>query len=248
MDHRQHCDLLADEIEHFAEVIDGEPTAVLVPSCPGWSLADLTGHLGTVHRWAEHLVRVRAQERISGAAMALGEPQASARWLRAGGEVLLSTLREADPAAPMWAWGGDQHVRFWSRRQLHETMVHRMDAELALGRAPGASPAVAADAIDEHLANLPRAAAFSLRVANLHGHGGRLAFVASDAASSWVVTLRPNGFDVVADLGPSDVVVQGPAVTLLLVLYRRLPLGADGIRVAGERPLVELWLANSALE
>jgi uncharacterized protein (TIGR03083 family) len=249
MDHLGYCDLLAVEVERFASVIDCQPTGVAVPGCPGWCLGDLTKHLGTVHRWAEHLVRVRAQGRISHQDMGLGAPEESADWLRAGGEALLATLRSADPGAPMWAWGADQHVRFWSRRQLHETLVHRMDAELALGRVPEASPAVAADATDEFLANLPSAARFSPKVAELRGNGTRLVFRATDTERGWWVTLQPGGFEVSpAPTGPPDATLAGPAVTLLLVLYRRLPVTEDGIVVTGERAAVERWLANSALE
>ena len=150
-----------------------------------------TVHLGTVHRWAEHLVRARAPKRISSSDMALGEPHPSAPWLRAGGEALVATLRAADPDAPMWAWGADQHVRFWSRRQLHETLVHRTDAELALGRAPGAEPAVAVDAIDEFLVNLKGAAAFSPEVRNIRGDGELLSFRATDEDREWSVEFAP---------------------------------------------------------
>ncbi len=253
MEHPQYCDLLAGEVERFAQLIDTGPAVkarldVPVPSCPGWSLGDLTAHLGMVHRWAEHLVRARAPKRISSADMALGEAVPSAVWLRAGGEALVATLRAADPEVPMWAWGADQHVRFWSRRQLHETLVHRTDVELALGLTPEAEPAVAADAIDEFLVNLSGAAYFSPGVARLRGDGQRLSFRASGADREWSVTLRPEGFEIGGAAGAPDAVLTGPALGLLLVLYRRLPVGTAGLRVAGDRSLIEMWLANSALE
>ena len=268
VEHVECCDLLAAEVERFADVIDNQPLGVEVPSCPGWSLGDLTTHLGLVHRWAEHLVRARAQERIPADAMSLGQPVPSATWLRSGGQQLVATLRSANPDVPMWAWGADQHVRFWSRRQLHETLVHRMDAELALGREPAATATVAADAIDEFLVNLARAARFSPNVKNLHGSGTRLLFLATDVGRSWWVTLQPAGFEVRSDPraphlsgtdlngtdlsapGPSDTdaTLAGPAVRLLLVLYRRLPVTADAIDTTGERAAIDMWLANSALE
>ncbi len=243
-----HCELLASEIERFAEVITDAPRDAAVASCPGWSIGDLTGNLGTVHRWAEHLVRVRATKRMSTRAMGLGEPGSSPAWLRAGGQALVATLRSADPDEAMWAWGADQHVRFWSRRQLHETMVHRMDAELALGKAPAGSPAVAADAIDEFLVNLPDAATFSPGVRNLRGNGARLMFQATDEDRAWVVTLRPDGFELSQGPGACDAMLAGPAVALVLVLYRRLPVTSPGMATTGDASLVGFWLANSALE
>ena len=253
MEHLEHCDLLAGEIERFAELIDSSPGRhglfdVPVPSCPGWSVADLTVHLGTVHRWAEHLVRARAAQRVPSSEMGLGEAEASAGWLRAGGEALVATLRAARPEQAMWAWGPDQHVRFWSRRQLHETLVHRTDVELALGRSPAAGPAVAADAIDEFLVNLGAAAYFSPRVSSLRGDGQQLSFRATDEDREWSVTFLPDGFAVGGPAGSADATLAGPALTLLLVLYRRLPPDATGMLAAGDRSLIELWRANSALE
>ncbi len=253
MEHRQHCDLLAGEVERFADLIgSGRRGAGLfdvpVPSCPGWSIGDLTEHLGTVHRWAEHLVRARAPKRVPSHEMGLGEPQRSAEWLRAGGQALVATLRAADPEAPMWAWGADQHVRFWSRRQLHETLVHRTDVELALGQPPAAGVAVAADAIDEFLVNLSGAAYFSPRVNSLRGDGKRLSFRATDLDREWSVSLRPEDFEVGGPVGEPDATMAGPALTLLLVLYRRLPVDAAGVQSAGDRSLIELWWANSALD
>jgi predicted lipid carrier protein YhbT len=123
-----------------------------------------------------------------------------------------------------------------------------MDAELALGRAPAAEPAVAADAIDEFLVNLSSAAYFSPRVTSLRGHGQRLSFRAVDQEREWSVSLRPDGFEVGAPERSPDAALSGPALTLLLVLYRRMPIDAVGMLTAGDRSLIELWRAGSALE
>ena len=234
----------------FAQVIDDDRLTTPVPSCPGWSLADLVVHLGTVHRWAEHLVRTLAPRRVSSSTMDLGEPDPSAPWVLAGGQALVSTLRAVDPDAPMWAWGKDQHVRFWSRRQLHETLVHRMDAELALGRAPAASPATAADAVDEFLGNVAPSAAFSPKVKKLRGDGGRLLLRATDEDREWTVTFVDDGFQVGpgTEIDQASAVVEGAAVPLLLVLYGRMPALPPAVSVSGDAALVDFWLANSALE
>ncbi len=248
MDHATHCDALAEEVERFAAAYGAVPGDTPVPSCPGWTADDLAEHLGHVHRWAEHLVRVQAPERISPRDMGFDRGPANPAWIRAGGADLVATLRAGDPDAPMWAWGADQHLRFWSRRQLHETLVHRMDAELAGGAVSGADPAVAADAVDEFLGNLAAAGRFSPRVAELHGQG-TLRFAATDAAASWTVTLRPDGFEVAAGGdGAPAAALSAPAATLLLVLYRRTPLADSGATVEGRAELVDFWLSHSALE
>ena len=248
MDHLEHCELLQGEVERFAALVDTAPPSLAVPSCPGWTVEDLGRHLGTVHRWAEHLVRVQAAARIPSSEMGLDEGPVDGEWLRRGGTDLLRTLRAADPDVAMWAWGSDQHVRFWSRRQLHETLVHRLDLELARGLQPLVPGYVAADTIDEFLSNLAAAAYFSPKVVLLRGNGESIAFRASDTGQAWTVALRPDRFDVGAGEQPAAATFSGPAAALSLVLYRRTLLAASGLEVEGRRDLIDFWIENSALE
>ena len=44
---------------------------------------------------------------------------------------LVAALRDADPADPAWTWSKEQTVGFILRRQAHEALIHRLDAELA---------------------------------------------------------------------------------------------------------------------
>jgi uncharacterized protein (TIGR03083 family) len=172
-----------------------------------------------------------------------------ARWLRVGGTALVETLRASDPSRPMWAWGRDQRVRFWSRRQLHETLVHRIDLQLALGEEPIADVPIAADGIDELLVNLAPAVAFSPKVANLKGTGEHIVVHASDDSRAWTITLDDDGFAVESGAAESPVATMtGPALEVLLVLYRRQPLESAAVSVHGSRERLEFWLANSALE
>jgi uncharacterized protein (TIGR03083 family) len=252
MDHDQHCDRLELEVDRMAELIGSTPPTIPVPGCPGWTVADLALHLGTVHRWAEHLVRVQAAVRIPASEMGLDQGPPDSDWLRVGGAALLATLRAADPNMPMWAWGADQHIRFWSRRQLHETLVHRFDVELALGISPVVPTDLAADAIDEFFDNLAAAAAFSPSVSRLRDRGERIVFRAEDSGRSWTAELHHEGFSVgeqpIGGGGQPSTTLSGPDATLLLVLYRRLGLAGAGLQLHGSRDLVDFWIDNSALE
>lgn len=245
-DHLWHCDELGPEVDRFALRYEEAGGDREIPSCPGWTADDLAGHLGLIHRWAEHLVRVLAPSRISARTMGLDTGPPTPQWIRAGGEQLVRTLRGAGPEEPMWAWGADQHVRFWSRRQLHETLVHRLDLDLAVGRAPEVEAPVAIDAVDELLGNLSAAAAFSPDVTELRG-SGTLRFQASDQAG-WSVTLKPDGFDVSPHSPFADVEVESTPTLLLLVLYRRCPRRTPGVAVRGDTSLLDFWLDHSALQ
>lgn len=219
-----------------------------MPACPGWSVQDLATHVGHVHRWAEHLVRVRAQVRIAAGDMDLDRGPPTPTWIVEGGTGLLATLRDSDPDDEMWAWGADQHVRFWSRRQLHETLVHRIDLELAGAADPTAEADVAADAIDEFLVNLSSAATFSPGVRELKGHGGRLAFTELDGGRRWVVALEPDGIPVARHDLTADAELEASALELLLVLYRRRPLREATVVLRGDQDLLGFWFDHSALE
>ena len=167
-----------------------------VPTCPDWSLADLVRHTGTVHRWATRMVRDLAPQRLDPRSLDLGLPDDEAGyadWLASGARELVTTFGAADPDAAMWAWGADQHVRFWPRRMVHETTVHRADAELASGVQPRIDPATAADGIDELLDNLPTAAYFRPASRSCGARVSRLRCAASRAAMPGTSACCPTG-------------------------------------------------------
>jgi uncharacterized protein (TIGR03083 family) len=248
VNHAQQCDYLEVEVERFARAFETTGDATPVPSCPGWTVHDLSEHLGTIHRWAEHLVRVEAPKRVPPGELDLELSPVNPDWLRRGGAVLVTTLRASNPDAPMWAWGADQHVRFWSRRQLHETMVHRLDLELAAGTTAFVEPEVASDAIDEFLVNLPRASYFSPKVKEIRGRNQTLRCTTTDADGAWAIKIDDEGFVVSHDEGPADAELNGPAQDLLMVLYRRRELERSAVEARGDVTLIDFWLSNSALE
>ncbi|MFI5269100.1 MAG: maleylpyruvate isomerase family mycothiol-dependent enzyme, partial [Chloroflexota bacterium] len=209
---------------------------------------ELIKHVGYSHRWAGEMVRVRSDKFISFRDVPMGLPADRAdyaEWLTAGREPLLGLLRAAEPDAPMWAWGADQHVRFWGRRQLFETVVHHADARLALGRSPGIDAAVAVEGVDEFLENLPYAAAFAPNVKELRGNGESLHFHCTDAEGEWMIQLNPDGFSWEHGHGKGSVAVRGAAADLLLLTYRRLKLNDARFQRFGDEGVLASWLANA---
>lgn len=116
--HYHYGELAGREITRFAELVAGADLSAGVPSCPRWKLRDLVHHTGAIHRWATSLVEDRATKRRRIADTDDWPPRASSmvasEWLLAGREPLLAALASAEPDTKMWAWGADQHVRFWS--------------------------------------------------------------------------------------------------------------------------------------
>jgi uncharacterized protein (TIGR03083 family) len=247
VDHLECCSALDGEVVRFADVMSSLSLDVEITTCPGWTVVDLAEHLGVIHRWAEELVRLRSPQRIP------REPPASqddvnSEWIAEGGRTLVATLLAADPNDAMWAWGLDQHVAFWSRRQLHETLVHRMDLELAAGIDPSAEPTIAADAIDEYLSNIEKVGKFSPELSLLRGHGEKLTLRANDAEALWTISLGEDGFSLSREEGDFDTELVGSALDLLLLILGRRAVDQGPVNVIGERRLIDFWLAHSAFD
>lgn len=248
-DHARWCIALDAEGPRLADAAGATDVAAPVPSCPGWTAASLAHHLGQIHRWAETMVRDGRLERLDRHQLQLGWPEDWERvpaWLSSGVHSVVATLRQADPEAQVWTWGVDQRVRFWSRRLLHETTVHRIDFELAAGRPPEIDTEVAADGINELLENLPARASSNPALAELRGKGETIHLHATDGPGEWVIYLEPGGFRFEHGHLKATSAIQAQTDDLLLLLYRRLPLEDDRYRLFGDDGPVRHWLSHTA--
>lgn len=195
-------------------VLDRATQTEPVPGCPGWTLRDLVVHLGSVHRWAAEIVRTREFQ-----PQPVPHVDDLASWFAEGAAALLETLATTEPAAASWSFTTDRTAGFWHRRQALETVVHRWDAEHAVGQPAPIDLALAADGVSEVVTLLtPRQIAMN-RIpplpVTLHLH-------ATDTGQDWV-------------LGDSDAAarVEGSAETLLLLLWHRVDPGDARVRMTG---------------
>ena len=127
-----------------------------VPTCPGWTGADLLVHVTAFARWLTELYA--GTRSIDTEPPALDPADAARTWDDVLAH-LLDVLGSTDPHAsvPNWSILPD-HAAFWLRRSALDLAVHRVDAQLveaaATGRpdSPRALPAdLASDGIDEYL-------------------------------------------------------------------------------------------------
>jgi uncharacterized protein (TIGR03083 family) len=181
-------------------------------------------------------------------AVNVGAINVDREWLRTGGHSLAQTLRSADADEPVWAWGADQHVRFWARRQLHETLVHRIDLELAMGEASIVDSTVALDAVDEFLENVKSDRDIAVRARSTHSGGEKLEIRTADSSKSWGVELSADGYAFVDALTEPDAVLSAEPAELLAALLRRRPLEQCDVVIAGDKSLVDHWLRETAFE
>jgi MDMPI C-terminal domain./Mycothiol maleylpyruvate isomerase N-terminal domain. len=99
---------------------------------------------------------------------------------------LADILAATPPDTPAWTWSEDQTVGFIRRRQAHEALIHRVDAELTAGRRTPMDPGLSADGVDEALrvmyGGVPPWGSFTPTGA------GTLRLRASDTGNTWLVT------------------------------------------------------------
>jgi uncharacterized protein (TIGR03083 family) len=210
--------------------------AAPVPTCPGWRVSDLIGHLGSTHRWATEIVRTGAKAKVP----TPPPPDELLSWFDQGRAALVARLRDTDPDLPCWGFGTHPRTAgFWVRRQAHETAMHRVDLDVALGgRDPRDSidADLAADGLDEVVAVFfPRQVRFGFQAPL----GDAIALVDDADGRRW--TFAGDG------TGPADApvaaTVRGPAPDLLFLVWRRLPLTAARVEITGDRAAAERTLA-----
>jgi uncharacterized protein (TIGR03083 family) len=235
VDHTRLLERLDAEFARLRMVASRDLVAP-VPTCPGWRVEDLVRHLANGYlnvvvrrlRMPEDVPR----QNLSGedALAAVDRGYASMRALFAA----------RDPGEQVGRTPAET-VFFWIRRMTHETAIHRIDVEVALGETVvPIPPDVAVDGIDELLADF---LAYETREftdehkANLSDWAGRPVLV-SAGTDGWRVTLRPDGADVTTaePEGDAAAAIRGHPSDLLAWLYNR-EVGEE-VAVTGEAAMV----------
>lgn len=252
-EHRYYGELRAEAGKLADSVLAGDP-AQPVPACPGWTVADLSAHVGRGHRWAAHIIEQRATQPVFPADADDPPPASPAEhpaWLLAGARRLADAVRESGPDAHVWTWSSNQSAGFWLRRLTHDTIIHRIDAGLARGCPPELAPDVAADGIADLLTAIATLSAPGHPdpvFAGLRGDGETLQLHATDpglgSAGQWLVHRMPAGVRWEHGHRKADSVMRGTALDLLLVMNRRA--APSRIELLGDESLIAYWLKHSA--
>ncbi|WP_052336212.1 maleylpyruvate isomerase family mycothiol-dependent enzyme [Nocardioides alkalitolerans] len=248
--------LVADSAR-FADVLAGCDATAVVPTCPGWDASDLLWHLTEVQAFWASVVRNRpagpgsvvAPERPSSYddLLALGEH---------GSEGLARVLAPVHPAELVWSWSGDHTAAFTYRRQAHEALVHRWDAELTAGveHAP-VDADLAADGVAEALEVMfgapstgfsPVGGPLEVRLGDV---GARLVVRAGTVAADDGGDEREPRLEVLDDEAaattPTVATLAGTAADVDAWLWRR-PVAADAVRLDGDATTVAAFRAAVA--
>lgn len=237
MEVAEHVASLRHDGELMAKAAAAVEPDTPIPTCPDWTMRDLVLHQGQVHRWATANVAHPSAE-MADAAEATGpapDDAALVEWFRDGHQALVGTLEGADPDVACWTFmAAPSPLVFWSRRQCHETGIHRADAESASGSISTFAPDVAADGIDELLTGF-----ITRPGGRLRSDTPRTVLVrATDTNNEWLVRIADTVSTERAG-GHADCTVSGAASDLHLFLWNRS--GVDALAVDGDRSLLELW-------
>ncbi|MFE1486085.1 maleylpyruvate isomerase family mycothiol-dependent enzyme [Streptomyces fimicarius] len=245
----EHIASLSGEGRLLAAAAERAGPGASVPTCPGWQIRHLLRHTGMVHRWAAAFVTEgHTAYQPDGGEPALDGAELLT-WFREGHDHLVRSLEEAPADLDCWTFlPAPSPLAFWSRRQLHETTVHRVDAESALGGPLTPVPAErAVDGIDELLTGFharPRSKVRSRKPRTLRVR-------AVDTEATWTVRISEDPPEAVRTAAPDapedgvDCELSGTAEGLYLTLWNRLPLAALSLR--GDRSVARLWTDNAAV-
>jgi uncharacterized protein (TIGR03083 family) len=242
---------LRSESARFREVLVACAPDAQVPGCPAWRAADLLWHLTEVHHFWGWVITHRPESPKAGYADP-ERPSSYAELLAAFDThhaAFVAALENADPADEAWSWSQEQTVGFTFRRQAHEALIHRVDAEQTAGSPTPLDATLAADGVRECLdimyGGCPDWGEFSplphfLRV-DVTDTGDRIwvqlgQFHGTDPDDG--IEHHEDDIHVVADPGVEpDASIEGTAEQLDLRLWRRGD--GDAIRLHGDLKIVD---------
>jgi uncharacterized protein (TIGR03083 family) len=248
MENARFLECLESDFWRFREVAPGRLEG-RVPSCPDWTVADLTRHVAEVYLHKVEMMRHGAHpEGWPPAAFLEEEP--IGLLTRGYGELRAEfDARRPEDVSKTW-YEPDQTVGFWVRRMAQETVIHRIDAELGAAAPIAPVPAdLAVDGIDE-LLKVFVAYAFSQWPEDftdaLQNSPGRTFLIRTDATTgtpsvSWLVSTAPDHLTV--EGGPTektddnvmpDVTISGtPTAILRWAWNRETPGEPSPVRIEG---------------
>lgn len=227
----------------FVDVLRDADADAPVPTCPGWTGQDLAWHLAEGQSfWADIVANRHTEPRDD----PVDRPPSFAGCLDLVEKACMqlhTALAETADDVPVWSWDARGNMVGWvRRRQAHEALVHRLDAEATLGSATAVPRELAVDGIDELLSvyveGLPEWGTFT-------SSGHRVQIGTDGSPRTWRLALgRMTGtspatgrsYDLAAAItdvdGPADLTVTGPAAAVHAWLWGRGPV--EPLRLSGD--------------
>jgi uncharacterized protein (TIGR03083 family) len=249
MENSRYLECLEADYQRIREVVPGH-LEERVPTCPEWSVDDLTWHVGMVYLHKATAMREGAEP--ENWPPDYDDDASAIELIDDAYQQLVEEFAARDPAEPSGTWyGPDQTVGFWIRRMAQETVIHRIDAELgAREQVTPVADDLAADGIDELLkvfVGYGVSESADRFTEALKDSSGRSCLITVSAGAgnlgvSWLVSTSPGQFSV--DGGPGmrisgtvtpDVTVSGtPTDVLRWAWTRETPGEPSRVTIEGD--------------
>jgi len=248
MENARFLECLAADYERIRAVAPGNLDR-LVPSCPEWTVADLVQHVGAVYLHKVATMRAGAIPSPWPPA-GLNDEEPVALLDRAYAELIEEFARHApEDFSPTW-YDPDQTVGFWIRRMAQETVIHRLDAELAADLPVAPIPDdLAIDGIDELLKIFVAydAKKYPEDYAEVLSASPGWSYTINSAGVEWLIGTSPGSFSVgggpgmtVPDFSNTDVKISGtPTAVLRWAWNRETPGETSTVTIEGPADLTE---------
>ena len=245
MENSRYLECLAADYRRIREVVPFH-LGDRVPTCPEWTVDDLTWHVGMVY--LHKATTMRQGSMPENWPPDFDDDASAIELIDNAYRQLAEEFAVRDPAEPSGTWyEPDQTVGFWIRRMAQETVIHRIDAELGAREQVTPVPGdLAADGIDE-LLKVFVAYGVSDYTEVLKDSPGRTYLITADAAAgnpgvSWLVRTSPGQFTVADGPGERvggeaapDVTVSGtPTDVLRWAWNRETPGESSRVTIGGD--------------
>jgi uncharacterized protein (TIGR03083 family) len=235
------------DAELFEAAVREGDLAAPIDGCPGWDLAALVEHIGTLHRYIT--AGIESGGKPEGGFPSAPDDRATyADWFAEGAAALEAALRARPDDEPCWTFfpNAEQNIGTWVRRQAQEIAVHRYDAEMAAtGIAESLDPAIALDGINEYfdlfLTRVESRTPIRIGDATIHLHSDL------DADGEWFIRCGDHAPVVTREHAKGDVALNGNASGLLLTIWGRVDPEEVGVVVYGDPAVWAAFQAAAAI-
>ena len=236
----EYLAVLRCEGDAFADSI-ARALSTPVASCEPWVGADLLWHMIEVHYSWKFIVESHLMNPDDYVPRSKPADKDLLSEFNAGLDELIRVLSSTDSARSCWTWAGIQDVAWVTRRMAHETAVHAWDARCAAGNATEIDASLASDGIDEFV--------HVMVMSNLRAEeaplSGSVHIHCTDVDGEWlIVPTTTTEVVVTREHSKGDCAIRGSASSLLLGLWRRIPMSS--LEVIGSADVAAQFLNRTA--
>lgn len=236
----EYLTVLRREGDAFSDSI-ARALSTPVASCEPWVGADLLWHMIEVHYSWKFIVESHLMNPDDYVPRSKPADKDLLSEFNAGLNELIRVLSSTDSARSCWTWAGIQDVAWVTRRMAHETAVHAWDARCAAGNATEIDASLASDGIDEFV--------HVMVMSNLRAEeaplSGSVHIHCTDVDGEWlIVPTTTTEVVVTREHSKGDCAIRGSASSLLLGLWRRIPMSS--LEVIGSADVAAQFLNRTA--